>query len=194
MNRRGALVVLAALGMGGALLLAQPRPVTPAPDSPEVRFVQDMRVHHDQAVTMSVLVLKVARDRSVRSLALDIQLGQEEQNRQMEAWLRRWNAPDGAPPGATHAGMMGLATPDELLSLKTLPVREAETQFLRLMLRHHQGALLMARPLTGSPQPLVAGLARQVTAAQGGEIRTLGSLLRARGATPLPAPAGMSHH
>lgn len=193
MRRRGALVVLAGLGVGGALLLAQPRPATPAPGSPEVRFVQDMRVHHDQAVTMSVLVLKVAADRSVRSLALDIQLGQEEQNRQMEAWLRRWNAPDGAAPDAMHASMMGMATREDLLSLKTLPVREAETQYLRLMRRHHQGALLMARPLTGSRQPLVAGLARQVTATQSGEIRTLDSLLKARGAPPLPAPHGMRH-
>jgi len=146
MRRRGALVVLAGLGMGGALLLAQPRPATPAPGSPEVRFVQDMRVHHEQAGTMSVLVLKVARDRSVRSLALDIQLGQEEQNRQMEAWLRRWNAPDSKQPDAMHAGMMGMATREELLSLKTFPPREAETQYLRLMRRHHQGALLMAGP------------------------------------------------
>ncbi|MHA0040546.1 DUF305 domain-containing protein [Deinococcus sp. PEB2-63] len=184
------MVVLAGLGVGGALLLAQPRPVTPAPGSPEVRFVQDMRVHHEQAVTMSVLVLKVARDRSVRSLALDIQLGQEEQNRQMEAWLRRWNAPDATQPDAMHAGMMGMATREELVSLKTLPVREAETQYLRLMRRHHQGALLMARPLTGSRQPLVAGLARQVIATQSGEIRTLDSLLKARGAQPLPAPHG----
>lgn len=191
MRRRGALVVLAALGVGGALLLTQPRPVTPAPGSPEVRFVQDMRVHHDQAVTMSILVLKVAADRSVRSLALDIQLGQEEQNRQMEAWLRRWNAPDGEQPDAMHASMMGMATPAEIRAIRTLPVREAETQYLRLMRSHHQGALLMARPLTGSRQPLVAGLARQVTATQTGEIRTLDSLLHARGAQALPAPHGM---
>ena len=64
--------------------------------------------------SLALAPMAVSADRSVRSLALDIQLGQEEQNRQMAAWLRRWNAPDGAEPDAMHAGMMGMATPAEI--------------------------------------------------------------------------------
>ncbi|OLV18737.1 DUF305 domain-containing protein [Deinococcus marmoris] len=172
----------------------------PAADSPEVTFTRGMIAHHDQAITMAILSRRRSTDRTIRSAALDIQLSQEEQIRQMRGFLTLWKQPDTFTLSADHARSMGMASGAELLSLKTLPIPQAETTFLQLMTRHHQGALRMIPPaLEPGVLPQVRHLARQMQVVQGGEIRFMTSLLRARGAGVLPFPEmemtlpGMGH-
>ena len=63
------------------------------------------------------------------------------------------------------------------------------SQFLRLMIRHHQGALSMVEPALGDRiRPEVRTLARQIQATQGGEIRLMEDLLRQRGEDLPPPP------
>ena len=40
--------------------------------------------------------------------------------------------------------MSGMATEAQVLALQTLPIAQATEQYLRLMVRHHRGALPMA--------------------------------------------------
>ncbi|MCD0170139.1 DUF305 domain-containing protein [Deinococcus sp. 23YEL01] len=194
--RRMAAGVLAALLLGGGALLAlTPRQAAPTPQSTEVTFVRGMIPHHAQAITMAQTLRRRSGDRTLRSLALDIELGQQEQVRQMQGWLHLWNLPPvdpAAPLPAAHARLMGMASPTELTALNTRPVPEAETLFVQLMIRHHQGALIMARPaLEAGVLPQVGLLARQITGTQRGEITTLSALLRRRAQTPLPPPPGL---
>lgn len=182
-------LLLFAVGLGIFLLLTTHTPV-PAASSPEVTFTRGMIAHHTQAITMALMIRQRSTDRTVRSVALDIQLSQEEQIRQMRGFLRLWNQPDTFPMSVDHARRMGMASDAELLSLKTLPVSQAEVEFLQLMTRHHQGALQMIPPaLEPRVLPQVRHLARQMQVTQGGEIRFMTSLLRARGARLLPFPA-----
>lgn len=202
MTRRPALIAVlalaAALLIAAALALA-PRLSTPGERSVEVRFVREMIQHHAQAVDMATRIRDRAEERTLRSVALDIQLSQQEQIGQMRGWLTLWGVPwGGVGMTAEHARMMGMATPAELNRLDTLPPAEAERHFLRLMIRHHQGALAMVKPaLAPGVRPEVRTLARQIDAAQGGEIRLMTAMLAARGGEPLPAPAadseGMDH-
>ncbi|CAM4428392.1 DUF305 domain-containing protein [Deinococcus marmoris] len=192
-------LLLFAVGIGIFLLLT-PRKPMPAADSPEVAFTRGMIAHHDQAITMAILIRRRSADRTIRSAALDIQLSQEEQIRQMRGFLTLWRQPDTFTMSADHARSMGMASGAELLSLKTLPIAQAETASLQLMTRHHQGALRMIPPaLEPGVLPQVRHLARQMQAVQGGEIRFMTSLLRARGAEVLPFPEmdmgmpGMGH-
>ncbi|BDP41199.1 DUF305 domain-containing protein [Deinococcus aetherius] len=185
-----ALLVLAVLGL--LAVLALPRLATPREGSTEVRFVREMIQHHAQAVDMATRIRDRSDDPTLRSLALDIMLSQQEQIGQMRGWLTLWGLPwGGQGMTAEHARMMGMATPAELNSLDTPPVPQAEKTFLQLMIRHHQGALEMLKPaLGGGVRPEVQALARQIHAAQGGEIKLMTQLLADRDAQPLPAPAG----
>ncbi|MBZ9712828.1 DUF305 domain-containing protein [Deinococcus multiflagellatus] len=189
MRRRAAAGLLALLLGGGGLLLTQPRPAAPTTDSAEAQFVRHMIVHHEQALGLSAPMLRRSGDRSLRSVALDITLGQEEQLRQMRAWLAGWGFSPRPRPTPAQARGMGMASVDDIEALSSLPLPQAEVSFLRLMIRHHQGAIAMSRPLQNSPQPNVRRLARQVVATQQGEIATMQSLLRARGEVQNMAPA-----
>ena len=152
---------LLALLVALAALLLRP-PLAPAAPR-EVQFVQHMLQHHAQALDLAAPMLKRSRQRTVRSLALDIQLSQREQIRQMEAMLDRWGQVPGPPLSPGHARMMGMASGAEVAGLSTLPVAEAERQFLRLMIRHHQGAVDMTLPLLDAARrPEVERLARQM--------------------------------
>lgn len=188
------IVIAAALGYG---LL----PRMPGESSTEVRFVREMIQHHTQAVDLSLRVRERSQDRTVRTLALDILLSQQEQIGQMRGWLTLWGRPwGGVGMNAEHARMMGMATPSQVAALDTLPPRQADRHFLTLMIRHHDGALAMVEPaLKSGVRPEVQALARQIQATQAAEIKVMTDLLRARGAQPLPepetdqAPSGHQH-
>ncbi|WP_034407879.1 DUF305 domain-containing protein [Deinococcus murrayi] len=201
MSRRSPLLVVIALAAALLVALAlalTSRSGTPAEGSPEVRFVREMTQHHAQAVDMATRLRERTQDRTLRSLTLDILLSQQEQIGQMRGWLTLWGLPwGGQGMSAEHARRMGMATPQELNALDTLPLRDAEAHFLRLMIRHHQGALSMVEPALGSGiRPEVRTLARQIQATQGGEIRLMEDLLRRRGEDlpPPPEAAGGGAH
>ncbi|MBZ9752016.1 DUF305 domain-containing protein [Deinococcus sp. HMF7604] len=193
MRRAAVPALLVLVALVAAALLLTPRLLPPTEDSREVRFVREMIQHHTQAVDMALQVREQSSDATLRTVALDILLSQQEQIGQMRGWLTLWHRPWGGPGmSADHARMMGMATQAEVNRIGTLPPAQAEVQFLQLMTRHHQGALTMVAPvLEGRVQPAVEALARQIQATQAAEIRLMTTLLADRGAKPLPAPAGM---
>lgn len=185
----------------GAALAYGLRARLPGEASTEVRFVREMIQHHTQAVDLSLRVRERSQDRTVRTLALDILLSQQEQIGQMRGWLTLWGRPwGGTGMSAEHARMMGMATPAQVAALDTLPPLQADRHFLKLMIRHHDGALAMVEPaLKAGVRPEVQALARQIQATQAAEIKVMTDLLRTRGTPPLPdsaadeAPAGHQH-
>ncbi|MEV0782598.1 DUF305 domain-containing protein [Streptomyces sp. NPDC050423] len=89
-------------------------PRTPAADSADAGFAQDMAVHHQQAVEMSFIVRDRTRDEDVRRLAYDIANTQANQRGMLLGWLDLWELPKvaaGQEPMAWMAGGAG-ASPD----------------------------------------------------------------------------------
>jgi len=84
--------------------------------------------------------------------------------------------------------MPGMATPFEVDALETLPVDEMNAQFLRLMIRHHQGGVAMAQAeLELGKDEMVKNFAQQVVNTQDAEIATMTTMLNeltAGGAAP----------
>jgi uncharacterized protein (DUF305 family) len=91
--------------------------------------------------------------------------------------------------GADGAVMPGMATNAELAGLRQLSGTDFDVEFLRLMIRHHQGGAEMARyAAEHGDQAAVRSLARSIADAQAAETTTMTDMLTARGGTPLPPP------
>ena len=127
-----------------------PRPTGPL-DTDDVRFMQDMIVHHAQAIVMVSLVQDRLADTQVRSLAARIADEQRPEIDAMATWLEAKG--EQVPPQAgnpelgsgshDHAGMPGMATQAQLRQLKAARGAEADRLWLTLMTAHHEGALRM---------------------------------------------------
>lgn len=174
--------VLAALTL--ALSLVTLRNATPRDGGAQVRFLREMIQHHSQAVDMAIRIRDRSADPALRTVALDMTLAQQDQIGQMRGWMTQWNVPWAGPAmTAEHAREMGMATPSDVASLSTLPVKDAEVKFLRLMIRHHEGALAMAEPMLNDGRAEIRTFARTVKATQSGEIALMKTFLEQRGAS-----------
>ncbi|GAB2831110.1 hypothetical protein GCM10022221_32410 [Actinocorallia aurea] len=175
-----------------------------APGKVEIGFAQDMIAHHAQAVTLAQAVLGGGAGDAVSQLATGMQLAQLREIGQLEGFLALWDAPhigedppmswtDGHGHAHAHgeeASMPGLATVDEVDALGDLKGEALEARFLQLMIRHHQGGVLMADAavrLTADPD--VKAFAVRAATEQRQETATMTGLLAALGAEPLPSPA-----
>lgn len=168
----------------------------PAEGSAPVTFARDMAAHHDQAVEMATLMRDRTTDEKLRAFTLDIMLTQTAQRGQMQGWLASWGLPlvNGAPMQGMGE-MMGMATQAQVNELKSLPVAQAETQFLQLMIRHHQAGVAMAQAaLKQTRQPEVMRLADSIVQGQQSEIAYMQQLLALRGGAPKPAKPVQCQH
>ncbi|MCF6743266.1 DUF305 domain-containing protein [Blastococcus sp. KM273128] len=197
-------VGLLLLGGGLAVALGVGRDAQPAADSVDAGFARDMSRHHLQGVEMANLVADRSDDPEIELLAFDISATQTNQAGRMQGWLSLWGVPptggdtmgwmpaDHGHDGHDMAGgalMPGMATQEELAELRSLSGTEFDVEFLRLMIRHHQGGFDMAAYAAENAEvQAVRDLARSMVRSQGAEVETMTSMLAARGGTPLPEP------
>jgi uncharacterized protein (DUF305 family) len=199
-------VALLLLGGGIAVALGIGRTEVPAADSVDAGFARDMAAHHLQGVEMADLALERSTDPAVRGLAFDISSTQTNQTGRMQGWLVLWGVPltGGeamawmSDSGDGHSGhgmdmdgalMPGMATDEELAELGTLTGTDFDVEFLRLMIRHHQGGTGMADDAAEHADvAAVRSLAGSISRSQGVETAVMTTMLTERGGTPLPAP------
>jgi len=94
----------------------------------------------------------------------------------------------GAPATPGTPLMPGMASDEELDALRRAAGHQAEVLFLQLMIRHHEGGVLMARALLErSDRGDVVSLVRGIESGQAGEVETMIAMIRERGAEPLPS-------
>jgi uncharacterized protein (DUF305 family) len=206
-KRRGrrtlALVLGVGIGLVAAFFLGRTSGREEAPGRPgpvDIGFSQDMATHHTQAVLMANL----AADRAgpaVKAIAGGILVTQSQELGALHGWLRLWGqAAESMTPmswmsGAMHqhdqmAGMPGMASSRELTALWAKSGNDFDVTFLRLMIRHHQGGVIMAR--AGEAQAtleVVRQTARSMHVQQAEEIGQMQALLASYGAAPLPPPS-----
>jgi uncharacterized protein (DUF305 family) len=156
----------------------------------DVMFAAHMIPHHEQAVTMSDVVLaKQGIDPRVTDLAADIKAAQGPEIKQMQDWLGTWGNPPMPPMssgdghgGDDMAGMsgdgMGMMSDEEMTALKNATGVEASRLFLTGMITHHEGAIAMAQKEIedGKFAPAVE-LAHAIVKTQQQEIDTMKGIL-----------------
>jgi uncharacterized protein (DUF305 family) len=112
--------------------------------------------HHAQAIEMSRLVPERTTSGDIRTLAGRIINAQQDDIRLMQTWLR--DRGEVAPEPGEHAGhaghdgglMQGMLTPAQMAELAAARGTAFDRLFLRYMIQHHRGAVVMVEELIGS--------------------------------------------
>ena len=183
-----------AVALAAGLVLAPVVPwadTAPGEGSAEVGFARDMRVHHAQAVAMSVLAFDRTDDPRVRTVALDIATTQQAQIGIMGAWLEQWgHRPSSSGPPMAWMGhdretgepMPGMASREEMAALSDARGAEFDGMWARLMHAHHRGGLPMTEAvLAETDDASVRELATGMRDSQAAELALLEDIAESAG-------------
>lgn len=152
-------------------------------------FLQDMRVHHEQAVVMSMLYLDVAPDGPfpLRDIAREIMMSQATEIGRMVQMLRLFSEAETNETDQAMAwmgeptpllAMPGLASEAELERLRRSTGSRADSLFATLMIAHHKGGVHMAEHAASfADNAEVKAMARAMVKAQASEIYDLGKFV-----------------
>ncbi|HAV81416.1 MAG TPA: DUF305 domain-containing protein [Erythrobacter sp.] len=152
----------------------------------DVKFLQDMIVHHQQAVDLAALVEGRSNNSDIVAIAGRIDASQADEI----AFMREWLAERGQPAAmqhhagmdhAAHHLMMGMATPAQVAELGTLESTAFDRLFLQLMVRHHGGAIDMVETLHDQPgtayDPVMFEFTNDLVKEQQAEIDRMNAIL-----------------
>jgi uncharacterized protein (DUF305 family) len=125
----------------------------------DVEFVQMMLPHHQQALEMTALVEDRAADPDLPQFAERIEVSQQDEIALLEEWLSErgqmvsgmhgGHGGHGDDHGGGHQDMPGMLTPAQLDQLARAKGERFDRLFLRGMISHHEGAVVMVETLLG---------------------------------------------
>lgn len=144
-------------------------------DSPysaaDTNFAEMMIPHHEQAIVMADLALTHTTNPEVLALANQIKSAQGPEIEQMKKW--------GNVDSDMHMGhmMAGMLDDDELADLDKAKEKEFDKLFLNGMIKHHEGAIMMAQMVIDSKNAEVSALARSIVTTQQAEIERMRAIL-----------------
>lgn len=181
------LVAVAVLAAGIGWVIGNNRAL-PDPNATDIGFLQDMRVHHEQAVQMAMIYLDdTDRDGNLSIVAREILVGQNIEIGRFIQLLRDFgqsevNETDLAMTWMGEAvpldRMPGLATEDDLQALADATGDRANELFVQLMSAHHQGGIHMAEHAAmHAATEEVRLMATQMASSQAEEITEMARLL-----------------
>lgn len=146
----------------------------------DVAFAKGMIPHHRQAVEMADLAPDRAQSADVKKLAADIKKAQDPEIKTLSGWLTSWGEEvpaDGAMDHSMH-GMDGMMTAEEMTDLENTSGKVFDTAFMEMMIKHHEGAVEMAKTeqADGAYAPATK-MAGGIIASQSAEIGQMNKLL-----------------
>jgi uncharacterized protein (DUF305 family) len=164
-------------------------PASPA----DVLFMQGMIMHHAQAVEMTALIESHTENKYLRSLGARISRSQSDEIKFMKRWLASRGQPiSEAMPDMHHmhhkkmsheamALMPGMLTSEQMEALRKAKGEKFDHLFLKGMIQHHDGALIMVKDLfdtAGAGQDAeLFNFATDVDSSQRAEIRIMQNML-----------------
>ncbi len=117
----------------------------------DVQFMQGMIAHHAQAIHMSRMAESHKAGPRLLRLAMKIDQSQVSEITIMQQWLRSNGqvAPDTSSWRTMR--MAGMLTTEQLAELDAASGVQFDRLYLKYMIMHHEGALLMVKELLASP-------------------------------------------
>lgn len=150
----------------------------------DVTFAKGMIPHHRQAVEMADLAPGRAQSAEVKKLAADIKKAQAPEIEKLSGWLTSWGEAvpaEGAMDHSMHGGMEGMEgmmSAEEMTALGNASGKAFDTAFMEMMIKHHEGAVEMAKTeqADGAHTP-ARKMAADIIASQSAEIEQMKKLL-----------------
>lgn len=152
----------------------------------DVEFMQGMIMHHAQAVEMTAMIESRTENKEIRLLGARISQSQSDEINFMKRWLEvRGEKVSPSMPGMSshqhHKLMPGMLSPKQMEALSKAKGAEFDKLFLKGMIQHHEGALVMVKELFESPgagqDAELFNFATDVDSGQRAEIKIMQTLL-----------------
>lgn len=159
----------------------------------DVAFMQNMIVHHQQAVDMAKLVKERTNTEELQTIAGRIEASQADEIAFMQTWLKERGEPLEDPMMKGHGEhlhhmMKGMASPEALKALAAAKGTDFDKQFLTLMIAHHEGAVDMVEELLDedgtAADPVLFQFVGDVESEQKAEIGKMDKVLTGLSADP----------
>jgi uncharacterized protein (DUF305 family) len=161
-------------------------PASPA----DVLFMQGMITHHAQAVEMTALIESRTENKEIRSLGVRISRSQDEEIKLMKRWLASRDHPisqtmhEAHYKHMSHDLMPGMLSSEQMEALRKAKGEKFDQLFLKGMIQHHGGALIMVKDLfdsAGAGQDAeLFNFATDVDSGQRAEIRIMQNMLESK--------------
>jgi uncharacterized protein (DUF305 family) len=158
----------------------------------DTAFMQNMMVHHQQAVDMAALVAERTNNPAIIAVAGRITAAQADEMTFMRQWLTAHGEPLAMPrmDHSAHAGhaMKGMASAGQMAALAEARGTAFDRLFLQLMIPHHRGALEMVGDLLEQQgtahDPVMFQFTSDVASDQRAEIARMNLVLAGLSADP----------
>jgi uncharacterized protein (DUF305 family) len=164
------------------------------PSAADIKFMQDMIMHHGQAVEMTALISARTKNPGIEEIGKRISVSQTDELRYMKQWLTDRGRPlidpsdsmsgmDMTSPDMQDMAMMvGMLTPRQMKTLANSTGSQFDHLFLTGMIQHHTGAISMVRKLFDTPgagqDPYLFDFANDVDNTQLAEIDIMKHMLK----------------
>ena len=142
----------------------------------DAMFLQMMIPHHEQAIVMSDLALKISKNPAILDLAKQIKAAQNPEIAQMKNWLAESGFSE--DPGHSMDGMGRMLSNEDLQVLSKSSGKDFEKLFLNGMIQHHQGAIQMVNMLSNSKDSELKNFGQTIVKTQSAEIELMYELLK----------------
>jgi len=156
----------------------------PQHNEADVRFMQSMIAHHEQALRITAMVADHTERDDLPLFAERMDISQADEIELMQAWLEARDEEASGGHGHTTDDdgepRYGMLTEDEFNALEAASGPDFDRLFLELMTRHHQGAIQMVQELYdegGGAEPEINQFAAHVEADQNIELGRMATML-----------------
>lgn len=141
-------------------------------NSPDLRFIDEMKGHHSMAVDMAKMAEQKAADKHLRTLATKMVADQKKDIAKLDGWRHKWftNVP------ASQSPMAGM----DMSALQQATGAQFDQRFVEQMTAHHEQGIKMSEQAMASLQhPELKKFARETIAKQRKEIEKMQKLKKA---------------
>ena len=142
-------------------------------------FIEMMIPHHEGAVQMADLALKLSKHPEIKKLAESIKSSQTNEIKQMKSWYKQWYGVEVSDFASNHRGMVGWRNSMGMQNMMTADLKALETApdfdraFIKQMIPHHKMALMMSSMIIDSDRPEMRTLSTAIVQAQSTEIEQM---------------------
>ncbi len=154
----------------------------------DVEFMQGMIMHHAQAVEMTAMIESRTQNKNIRKIGTKISQSQTDEINFMKRWLMlrgektEMQGMSGDNNSShNHSMMPGMLSAKKMEALRKAKGTEFDKLFLKGMIQHHEGALVMVKELfatAGAGQDAeIFNFASDVDTGQRGEIKIMQEML-----------------